>query len=348
MTVSKPRFCGNRAPTCCISRQTLTQRRHLMHLPLSRSKAGVEVSIRLRRLLAVVGDLADAQLGRQGLQLAVLVAVAGLALAVVLGEQQFDHGPAGVADAAGVGEHLHARCGRHRAGSAPGSAPLRPRPRRRGRRRSPAGPPRSRAWGCGCPPASPRRGSWRPSGTSTGTLLMVRSDHRRGCSQRSVNPCSRWRRSAAQLFAVVAAEAAAGLADGHRLAPGHVRPRRNCCAAARRAIRSSFSRGASKGSASGSKAVSTSLVLAPEGVVGAGEVHVDAHGRPLAGGHGLDHRGRSAHGVAAGEDPFLRGLAGDRVGVQEDVVAGLQGEFAEDALRDRASGRWPPAPGRRG
>ena len=48
MTVSKPRFCGNSAPTFCISTQTLTQRRHLMHLPLSRTRAGVEASIRLR------------------------------------------------------------------------------------------------------------------------------------------------------------------------------------------------------------------------------------------------------------------------------------------------------------
>ena len=34
MTVSKPRFCGNSAPTFCVSLQTLTQRRHLMHLPV--------------------------------------------------------------------------------------------------------------------------------------------------------------------------------------------------------------------------------------------------------------------------------------------------------------------------
>ena len=77
-------------PTCCVSAQTLTQRRHLMHLPLSRTRAGVEVSIRLRVFSPGIGYLADAQLGGQGLQFAVLVAVAGLALAVVLGEQQFD------------------------------------------------------------------------------------------------------------------------------------------------------------------------------------------------------------------------------------------------------------------
>ena len=70
----------------------------------------------LAGLLAVVGDLADAQLGGQGLQFAVFVAVAGLAVAVVLGEQQFDHRPAGLADAAGVGQHLHALGDRHRAG----------------------------------------------------------------------------------------------------------------------------------------------------------------------------------------------------------------------------------------
>ena len=68
--------------------------------------------------LARVGDFADAQLGGQGLKLAVFAAVAGLALAVVLREQQFDHGPPGVADAAGVRKDLHPRRGRHGAGSA--------------------------------------------------------------------------------------------------------------------------------------------------------------------------------------------------------------------------------------
>ena len=71
-----------------------------MHLPLSRDQGRRRGVDPLAGLLAGVGDLADAQLGRQGLQLAVLVAVARLALAVVLGEQQFDHRPAGLADPA--------------------------------------------------------------------------------------------------------------------------------------------------------------------------------------------------------------------------------------------------------
>ena len=78
----------------------------------------------LAGLLAVVGDLADAQLGGQRLQLAVLAAVAGLALAVVLREQQFDHRAAGLADAAGVGQHLHALGGRHGAGGDQVSRPF--------------------------------------------------------------------------------------------------------------------------------------------------------------------------------------------------------------------------------
>ena len=47
-------------------------------------------------LLARIGDLADPQLGRQRLQLAILVAVAGLAIAVVLREQQFDDAAPGL------------------------------------------------------------------------------------------------------------------------------------------------------------------------------------------------------------------------------------------------------------
>ncbi len=49
-------------------------------------------------------DFADAQLGGQGLQFAVLAAVAGLAVAVMLGKQQFDDRSPGLADAAGVGD----------------------------------------------------------------------------------------------------------------------------------------------------------------------------------------------------------------------------------------------------
>ena len=70
----------------------------------------------LAGLFAGEGDFADAQFGGQGLQLAVVVAVAGLALAVVLGEQQFHHQPPRVANAAAVGGDLHALGGGHGAG----------------------------------------------------------------------------------------------------------------------------------------------------------------------------------------------------------------------------------------
>ncbi len=59
MTVAKPRFCGNSAPTPWIWLQTVTQRRHMMHLPVSRMSAGVESSMTCRALLALVGDGVD-------------------------------------------------------------------------------------------------------------------------------------------------------------------------------------------------------------------------------------------------------------------------------------------------
>ena len=66
--VSKPRSWGNRPPTCWISLHTVTQRRHLMHLPVSRTSAGVLSSIIVAGLLARVAKLADAQVERQRLQ----------------------------------------------------------------------------------------------------------------------------------------------------------------------------------------------------------------------------------------------------------------------------------------
>ena len=53
------------------------------------------------------GDLADAQVARDGLKLAVRVAVAGLAVALVIGEDQLHHGPPRVPGPGGVGLHLH-------------------------------------------------------------------------------------------------------------------------------------------------------------------------------------------------------------------------------------------------
>ena len=77
-----------------------------------RGRRGVDS---LSGLFAVVAQFADAQLGRKRLKLAILVSVARLAIAVVLGKQEFDHGATGFAHAPRVGEHLHALGGRHRA-----------------------------------------------------------------------------------------------------------------------------------------------------------------------------------------------------------------------------------------
>ncbi len=68
--------------------------------------------------LADVGDFADSQFRGQGLKLAVLATVAGLALAIMLRKQELDHGLAGVADTAGVCENLHPRRSGHGARSA--------------------------------------------------------------------------------------------------------------------------------------------------------------------------------------------------------------------------------------
>ncbi len=45
MTVVNPRFWAKRAPTPCTSLQAVTQRRQPTHLPVSRTRAGVESSI---------------------------------------------------------------------------------------------------------------------------------------------------------------------------------------------------------------------------------------------------------------------------------------------------------------
>ena len=60
--------------------------------------------------------VADAQFGGQRLQFAVLAAVAGLAVAVVFGQQQFDDQPPRLAHAARVGVDLHALGDRHGTG----------------------------------------------------------------------------------------------------------------------------------------------------------------------------------------------------------------------------------------
>jgi len=59
-------------------------------------------------LLALEADLVDSQLVAQALQLAVLVALAGQALAVVVGQDQLDVGLDGLAHLGGVGPDVHA------------------------------------------------------------------------------------------------------------------------------------------------------------------------------------------------------------------------------------------------
>ena len=44
MTVVKPRPCGKSPPTPWMPLHTVTQRRHMMHLPVLRTRAGVESS----------------------------------------------------------------------------------------------------------------------------------------------------------------------------------------------------------------------------------------------------------------------------------------------------------------
>ena len=113
MTVSKPRFWGNRAPDVLDLGANAHAAAALDALARVAEQGGRRGVDPLARPLAGVGDFTDAQFGGQGLKLAVLTAVAGLAIAIVLGEEQFDDRLSGVADAASVGEDLHPRGGRH-------------------------------------------------------------------------------------------------------------------------------------------------------------------------------------------------------------------------------------------
>ena len=311
ITVSKPRFCGNRAPDVLRLGADAHAAAALDALAVVAHQGGRRGVDPLAGLLAGVGDLADAQLGGQGLQLAVLVAVAGLALAVVLGEQQFDDGPAGLADAAGVGEDLHALGGRHRAG---GDEVPRPFDLDHA---DAAGADRLQALDVaerGDADARLLRGRQDRGAFGHFDGDVVDRERYHGRFRVSGHVVTfitavpvrwiRWHRAllavprssplAGAAFAVVAAEAAAGLADGHRLAPGLLHfveivppPLDGDQVRASRAA-------ASDGSASGSKAVSTSWSSRQKAWFCAGQVEVDAHGRPLAGRHRLDHRGRAA------------------------------------------------------
>ena len=126
------------------------------------------------------------------------------------------------------------------------------------------------------------------------------------------------------VLAVVAAEAAAGLADGHRLGPGQL-DFVEVVAPPFDGDQVQFFAGRVGGIGVRIEGRIHLLGFAPEGVLGAGQVEVDAHRGALAGRHGLDHRGRPADGVAAGENPFLRGLPGDRIDVDERRRCGFPG-----------------------
>ena len=167
MTVLNPRPCGKSAATPWIWPHTVTQRRHLMHLAVSRTSAGVLASMHALRLFAPgVGDLADAQVAGHGLQLAVVVAVAGLAVAVVLARGAVR--PRCGAPRARAWCWCAPSCPRSRASRRRPPASWRPPPPRGrpGRRRWPARSPGSRGSGSARPPAGPRPGRSVPSGTS--------------------------------------------------------------------------------------------------------------------------------------------------------------------------------------
>ena len=161
MTVVKPRPCGKSAPTPWISLQTVTQRRQDTHLPVSRTSAGVVESIELARLLARVGDVGDVQVDGELAQLAVAAADAGLAVAVVLGEEQFEDGAPRPARARWVLVFTTMpSAGRLGARRDQRLAPLRPPPGTGGRRRWSGRPPDSRASVSWRRPAGRRPRGW--------------------------------------------------------------------------------------------------------------------------------------------------------------------------------------------
>ena len=103
--VANPRLLGNRIPTFWISWQTATHRRHRMHFAESRRSDGEDSSTTAGGFSALVRDVADAELVRQCLQLAVEVAGADGAVHLMVGEQKLDDHFAGFAGERRVGLH---------------------------------------------------------------------------------------------------------------------------------------------------------------------------------------------------------------------------------------------------
>ncbi len=124
IVVLKPRWLTPRTPTPWISLQTVTQRRQRMHLEVSRKidgAGGVDEVLRLLPLEAAVGDL---DLLAELLELAVLVPVAGEAVARVVGEHQLVEDLARLLHARGVRLHDHPLADRDRAGGLEAPHPL--------------------------------------------------------------------------------------------------------------------------------------------------------------------------------------------------------------------------------
>ena len=125
MRVRLPRSMASSTPTSCRSMQVRMQRRQSTHLLMSRTSAVARrVDLVARGLQVAEAVEIDAVFRGQRLQLAVVVAHAGAAVAVVAGQQQIEDVAAGAADLGRVGEHVDRRGDRVTAGGLQGPLPL--------------------------------------------------------------------------------------------------------------------------------------------------------------------------------------------------------------------------------
>ena len=179
-----------------------------------------------------------------------------------------------------------------------------------------------------------------PSGTVTGVSLIVRwiiisqllPNDLQGARWSTTSPCTMSR----FLFpvrspSVIAAQAALRLAHGERFAPRLFHFVEVVAAAFDRNQRQLFARFVRRLGVGIEERVDF-VQLAPESVLFAGQVLVDPHRRSLAGRHGLHHRRRTAHRVAAGENPLCGRLTGDGIHEDEPVAARVHGDFVEEFL----------------
>ncbi len=242
-------------------------------------------------------------------QLAVAAADAGVAVAVVLREEQLEDGAAPVAGAGGVGLDHHAVGGRLGA--------------RGDQRLGPLDLHQAEAAGADGLDAlqiaeGGDLGAGLPAGVQDGGALghldldVVYSQDwhyfTSPCASAAVAPGA-GRRGSHRDLAVVAAQAALGFGAGGLEVPGQL----HLVEGAGPGLRVEAHDGRPRCGHRVGVGVEEHVhgdVAAPEGVVGAGEVLVDGHGGPLAGAYRLDHRGRAGDRVAAGEDPLDAGGAG--------------------------------------